>query len=223
MKNKKFFAMVLMVYLTGVFSYATDFTLIGIHESRYIIYGIDFAVKNDASVDVFGISASQKNFGAFMYATTSEDYFEWGASLNYTFTTGKVNLKSIIWPIGWKIEKSYWGIMVGEEATINNPIAPIVGLWAYVYIPDKDFEGLSGHYFFLGTNKEVFGFNLQSGINYNRNFLSPGKGLGGIVGISKTLELNSKTFLDVYFKYYINAEKVNKDEQVVGATISVKL
>ena len=215
--------MVLMVCLIAMASYATEFILIGTHDSRYIFYGVDFAAKNDACVDTLGLSVKHKNFGAYGYTATSNSYFEWGIGLDYTLSIGKVNFKSIIWPFGWATHKAYWGAIVAEEVSINNPVASIVATWAYDYVPDQEFKELNGHYFFLGANKQILDFNVQAGINYNKNFFAAGEGMGGIVGLSKSLQLTEKIALDLYFKYYINAEKVNKDEQVVGATISVKL
>lgn len=200
-----------------------QFTLTAIHDSRYIFYGVDFAAKNDASADTLGLTANKGNFNAFGYATTSNSYFEWGACLDYTLSIGKFNFKSIVFPFAWVTHKPYWGVMVAEETTINNPIAQIIATWAYAYVPDKDFEGLSGHYFFIGVSKEILGFKIQAGPNYNRHFFVPGNGPGGLVGITKTVGISEKVALDVYFKYWINHQRVNEDEKVVGTTLLVKL
>jgi hypothetical protein len=227
---KKFFTLVLMALMVTAIATSVanaenkwNFTLSAVHDSRYIFYGIDFGAKNDAAVDTFGITASKGSFNAYAYATTSQNYFEWGGSMDYALSVGPISLKTVVFPFGWATHRTFWGVVFIEELNVNNPIAPITALWSYDYVPDEEFKDLNGHYFYVGVSRELFGFKLQAGVNHNRNFFSTGKGSGGLIGITRSVELTEKVALDIYFKYYINAAEVNEDEKVVGATLLVKL
>lgn len=226
MKLKNLFLVGLMVCLTSLIpemARATDFSLVVFHDSRYIFDGIDFAAKDDAAVDFFGISITEKKLNSFFYVAASEDYFEWGIDLNYTLSFKGIDWKTTFFPFGWTGHgETYWGFMIIDEVTIKNSITPIIAKHSYAYIPDL--KELNGHYFYLGTNKDILSFNLQAGVNYNKHLFTGGsEGWGGILGISKSIELNEKVFLDLYFKYYINAGIVNEDEQVIGVSLAIKL
>jgi hypothetical protein len=198
-----------------------SFSLTG--DSRYIFFGVDFAAKNDAAAATFGLTVTKGDFNAYGYAVSSSGYFEWGAMFDYTLYSGAVGFKTTLYPFGWKSDKAYWGLVVIEEMTISNRFAPISFAWSCTYVPAEEFKDLNGHYFYVGMTKEVLGFKLQAGANYNLHYFALGKGAGGIVGILKSIQIAPTATLDVYFKYFINASKVNTDEQVVGAILSVRL
>jgi len=224
---KKLFIVILIVVAIVSIAKAEDtkwnFTLSVIHDSRYIFDGIDFGAKNDASADTFGISTNKGNFNAYGYAVTSDSYFEWGGTLDYSFIFGPVSFKSVFYPFGWHAQKTYWGAVFIEEMNVKSSVATFTAKWSGAYLPDKEFEGRSGHYFYFGLSKEVFGLKIQGGANYNLHYVTLGRGWGGIFGVTKSIELNDKVALDVYFRYYINHPLVNEDEKVIGATLSIKL
>lgn len=225
---KKIILVVLMVCLIVLIPKTTqadsiESFLIITHDGRYIFGGVDFAAEDDAAVDIFAFSLSWKKFGGYWYAAVSQNYFEWGVDLNGTISFKGIDFKSTFFPFGWTAHgKTYWGFMVLENITVNTPVLPIIGKWAYAYVPDL--RDLDGHYFCLGTQKDFLEFNCQAGLNYNDHmFTGGGKGLGAIFGISKSIELTKKVSLDLYFKYYLNHPDVNEDEQVIGASIAIKL
>jgi hypothetical protein len=224
---KKLFVVVLVVFAIVSIAKAEEgkwnFLLSVTADSRYVFYGIDFSAVNDTSAATFGITASTGKFNAFGYVASSKQYFEWGALLDYTFNIGPVALKSVAYPFAWTTHKTYWGVVFIEEATINNKVAPITAIYSFTYLPDEDFKDLNGNYTYIGVTKELFGLKIQAGANYNAHYMALGKGLGGIISITKSVELSEKVTLDLYARYYINKSTINTDEQVVGGTLLIKL
>ncbi len=225
MKLKNISLLVLMICLFSLTNLlSADFSLLMTHDSRYIFDGIDFAGQDDAAVDIFGVSMQEKNLGGFVYVAITPDYFEWGLDLNYTFELGQQpSLKPTFFPFGWtKHKETNWGAIFSIESPLHNSVAPLNARYAYAHIPEL--KELNGHYFYLGVNKKILGFDTGAGPNYNQGYITgDNKGVGEILGISKSIELSEQVFLDAYFKYYINHPSVNEDEQVIGATLVVKL
>jgi len=224
---KNLFLVVLMVYLIGFANYAfsendTEAFLNYEFASRYIFYGVDF-LPNNHSINSFGFGVAKGKVFTFSYVAVDKDYFEWGCLLEHTFTIENLDFKTVLFPIVWEFKGkgADGGLVVGEEIAIRTFLNPTIGYF-YGYV--LDIPELNGHYFLLGFSKDVLGTDWEIKLGYNKGFFVEGaEGFGGMLGISKTIELGKRSSANLFFRYFWNDSNINENETVFGISTTIKI
>lgn len=223
MKIKNLILVVFLILFVG-FGFCQEennTTVFFTHEavSKYIIYGSVFLDRPFTSIGGGIILELFKGeLLIYQYMGFGEDYIEGGLLGEYILPVGNLVFKTTVFPFVWAFseEESDWGILAGEEVSVQTFLHPSIG-YCYLWVSmAKEFQG---HYFFVSLKERFLSIDWEAKLGYNKDFcVEKGQGFNAMLGLSKTIPLVKNLSTTLFLRFFLNDPDIGENETVFGIT-----